>query len=270
MSITKTIYNLDLEQVAGSGQCFRWRMIDKNTYRIPAFGRILTISRDESVPFEFSLDCSEEEWNLIWRDYFDMDTDYEAVGRLINESDDDYLKAAYAYGSGIRILRQELWEVIVSFLISQNNNIRRIKGSIEALCDRASLDTDAFPGPGDIDEDFDFAGLGLGYRDVYLKDIYAFARNNPKWLDHLKGLSYEDAVKDLKSHLGIGPKVADCICLFGLHHVDAFPIDTHVKTILREHYPEGFDFKRYEGMAGILQQYMFNYELQTGSKKVPV
>ena len=128
----------------------------------------------------------------------------------------------------------------------------------------------AFPGPEDIGPDFDFTGLGLGYRDVYLKDVYAFARSNPNWPECLKGASYEEAAKDLKSHLGIGPKVADCVCLFGLHHVEAFPIDTHVKSILKEHYPGGFDFNKYKGVAGILQQYMFNYELQSKTKKVPV
>lgn len=270
MSIVKTIDNLDLDQVAESGQCFRWKKIDENTYNIPAFGKILTISRHEKAEHDFILDCKEEEWKAVWRAYFDLDTDYEAIAKLISESDDEYLKEAYEAGSGIRILKQDLWEVIVSFLISQNNNIKRIKASIDALCKRAGLEMSAFPGPEDIGPDFDFSGLGLGYRDVYLKDVYSFARSNPNWPECLKGASYEEAAKDLKSHPGIGPKVADCVCLFGLHHVEAFPIDTHVKSILKEHYPGGFDFNKYKGVAGILQQYMFNYELQSKTKKVPV
>ena len=90
---------------------------------------------------------------------------------------------------------------------------------------------------------------------------YEYAKENPKWLDELKTMSYDDAMQSLMERKGIGKKVANCICLFGLHHVDAFPIDTHVKQLLAKYYQNGFDFDRYKGVAGIVQQYLFYYEI---------
>ena len=131
---TTQIDHMNLHQIANSGQCFRWQQINENTYRIPAFGKELTISQDGNI---FILSCDENEWNSLWKNYFDVDTDtnYNEVENIIMESNDDFLKAAYEFGSGIRILRQDLWEVIISFIISQNNNIPRIKKSIQKICD---------------------------------------------------------------------------------------------------------------------------------------
>ena len=92
--------------------------------------------------------------------------------------------------------------------------------------------------------------MGFGYRADYLREIYAFAEANPDWLDNLRKLSYDDAMNTLLERKGIGKKVANCICLFGLHHVEAFPIDTHVKQLLAEHYRDGFDFDRFAPDSG--------------------
>lgn len=261
------IQNMDLSQIADSGQCFRWNRLNEGVYEIIAFDRYLKIEQNGSV---FNFSCNEDEWKEVWASYFDAGTDYAAIGKRIEGSGDNYLKEAYAHGSGIRILRQDLWEVIVSFIISQNNNIKRIRGSIEAICDKAALpllnDAPAgkyrFPGPFDVTEDFFIdRELGLGYRDEYLTKMYEYARMSDSFPDKLKLLDNKGAFNELKSFKGIGDKVANCICLFGLHHIDAFPIDTHIKQILNAHYPGGFDFERYKGYAGIIQQYMFNYKL---------
>ena len=107
------------------------------------------------------------------------------------------------------------------------------------------------------------AGLGLGYRDKY---IWTMAEkcsgpDGAKWLDDLRAADYHTAHGMLTAEFGIGRKVADCVCLFGLHHVEAFPVDTHVKQIVNTYYPGGFPLERYRGYAGILQQYMFYYKL---------
>ena len=120
---TTQIDHMDLHQIANSGQCFRWQQIEDTSYIIPAFGRELTISQDGNT---FILSCGKNEWNSLWKNYFDVDTDYNEVENIIMENNDDFLKTAYQFGSGIRILRQDLWEVIISFIISQNNNIPRI------------------------------------------------------------------------------------------------------------------------------------------------
>ena len=262
-----TINNMDLAQIAGSGQCFRWNRICEDTYEIIAYDRYLTIKQDGH---DFELSCDEEEWNTIWSAYLDTGTDYARIGRGIELSDDEYLKAAYEYGQGIRILRQDLWETLISFIISQNNNIKRIRGSIEAICVKAalSLANDGppgkyrFPKPQELDRDFfNDKSLGLGYRDSYLADLYEYAALNSDFPGRLKEMDNKEAFLELKSFRGIGDKVANCVCLFGLHHIDAFPIDTHIKQILAGHYPKGFDFVKYKGHAGIIQQYMFNYKL---------
>ncbi len=264
-----TINNMDLAQIANSGQCFRWNRLDEGFYEIIAFDRYLTIRQQGN---RFELSCDEDEWKNIWAGYLDMDTDYAAIGKMIGESGDDYLKEAYKYGSGIRILRQELWEVLISFIISQNNNIKRIRGSIEAICSKAALPLlgDApcgkyrFPGPTDIDGDFfNDRELGLGYRDEYLSKMYEYARTSDNFPERLKETGNREAFAELKSFKGIGDKVANCICLFGLHHIDAFPVDTHIRQILDRYYPSGFDLERYKGCAGIIQQYMFNYKLNS-------
>lgn len=250
---TVQIDHMNLNQIANSGQCFRWQQIDDNSYIIPAFGRELTISQDGDL---FTLSCDESEGNSLWRNYFDLDTDYNEVEKIIMESNDDFLKAAYQFGSGIRILRQDLWEVIISFIISQNNNIPRIKKSIEKLCDEVG---------GKIPEcheilNMDLSNKGLGYRDKYLKDGASWWMWDGEYaeprLRHAK-----DPKKHLLEVKGIGNKVADCICLFGLHHLNSFPIDTHIKKIIDREYkgamPEWIDSE----YAGLFQQYIFYYEL---------
>lgn len=261
--------HIDLKQIAGSGQCFRWKA-EEDGYSVIAFGKHVTMSQREDG---LEISCSDEEWSGIFAPYFDMSTDYNRIESLINASNDGHLAEAFAIGKGIRILRQDLWEVIVSFLISQNNNIPRIKGSVEALCRAGGLrvegydDEYCFPNPSDLDPAiFDSINLGLGYRAQYLKDMYFFASKNPEWLSYLKTLDYQAAREELMSLKGIGPKVADCVCLFGLHHIDAFPVDTHVKSLLSKYYPDGFDFGYFEGCAGVIQQYLFFYELINSKK----
>ena len=270
-----TINNLDLAQTADSGQCFRWKRLDDGRFEVVAFDRCLMIRQ---MGNDFELSCDEGQWRDIWAPYLDMDTDYEDIGTRIESSEDDYLKEAYTYGSGIRILRQDLWETLISFIISQNNNIKRIRNSIEAICDKAALPLSGdipagstgryrFPKPGEIDREFfNERELGLGYRDGYLADMYEYAALNPDFPGRLRDMDNEHAMAELKAFKGIGTKVASCVCLYGLHHVDAFPIDTHIRQILKLYYPGGFDFERYKGCAGIVQQYMFNHKINAGSR----
>lgn len=263
------IKNLDLKQVAESGQCFRWKKIEDDIYAVPAFGEVLVIKKAGANSFDLS--CDEESWDNIWSSYFDMDTKYEKIGKLIKSGDDEHLKLAYEKGQGIRILRQNLWEMIFSFMVSQNNNISRISKSIDMFCERASVKYTevsgmkiyAFPSFNEIDLSiFDDKSLGFGYRAPYLKEICEYVTANPSWLSELSNMNYDDAMKSLMARKGIGAKVANCICLFGLHLTDSFPIDTHVKQILDKHYQNGFDFDRYQGIAGIIQQYLFYYDLK--------
>ncbi len=277
------INDMDLEQIAMSGQCFRIRKREEggNVWAIAASGEYVE-AVSENGGFLFS--CNEAEFKEKWAGYFDLQTDYSGFKMQV-APDDAYLKEAIKRGWGVRILNQELWEMIVTFLISQNNNIPRITGSVNGLCRRfgirkkgiglspasdgtwteAERSYETFPKPelicGAGMEGL--SGLGLGYRDKYLLAI-AEKCSGPEgkaWLGHLKEADYESAHRLLMDQYGIGRKVADCICLFGLHHIGAFPVDTHVKQILKSHYPKGFPMERYQGYAGILQQYMFYYKV---------
>ncbi len=251
-------------QIKDSGQCFRWNKIDEKTFSVIAFGKYLEISGSDG---KYTFSCSEEEWEDIWKSYFDIETDYEYLAKQIDEHADMHLKECFANGSGIRILKQDLWETIVSFMISQNNNIPRIRGSIEKLCNACALPAEGggyrFPRPGEVPEwVFEDKNMGFGYRDEYLANIYEFAKNNPDWLDELTKKDYSSALSALLEIKGIGKKVANCICLFGLHHIEAFPIDTHIKQLMDKYYPNGLDLSHYPGYGGVIQQYLFYAEIK--------
>lgn len=252
---TTRIDHMNLNQIANSGQCFRWQQINDNTYKIPAFGKELTISQDRDL---FTLSCDESEWNSLWKNYFDVDTDtdYDEVEEIIKYLDDDYLKTAYEFGSGIRILRQDLWEVIISFIISQNNNIPRIKKSVERLCDETG---GKFPRYKEI-LDMDLSNKGLGYRSKYLENAVCWWI----WEDGRAESKLRNA-KEPKKYLlevkGIGNKVADCVCLFALHDLNSFPIDTHIQKIIDGEYNGEMPTWVNSKYAGLFQQYLFYYKL---------
>lgn len=265
--------HFDLDLIANSGQCFRWKKICDNpvSYEIIHKGHYLKMSQLSSSSTntkQFELSCDQDTYENIWKNYFDEDTDYVSIEKSIYASNDSHLIECFEKGFGIRILRQDLWEMIVSFLISQNNNIKRISNSIEAICKKAGLpsvenpEAFRFPEPDDVDPDFfNDSSLGLGYRVPYLMEIYRYGKQNPNWLNGLKAMTFDEAYKELLSHLGIGPKVSNCICLFGLHHTQAFPIDTHIKQLLNKYYDGHFDTDRFPDFAGIIQQYLFYYEI---------
>ena len=167
--------------------------------------------------------------------------------------------------------------MIVSFLISQQNNIVRIRKCIDNICRKygeSFVDFHGniqyqFPTPealGVLNDD-DLKECNLGYRSKYVvRAAKAVCEGNLN-LDELKGLSYGKAKEKLLTLFGVGEKVADCICLFGLHHLNAFPVDTHIKQAMEKHYNRGFPHRRYRGIQGVLQQYIFYYELNKNKEK---
>lgn len=270
----QNIKNFDLEQIADSGQCFRWRKIDEGKYLIPAYDHIVTVAQS-GEKFEFS--CTEAEYQIIWKHYFDLELDYGKIIAAIDKND-TFLKKAAEYGSGIRILNQELWEMIISYIISQNNNIPRIKKGIEAVCDRykAVICKDeqdnlekteneiyGFPHLTDIEKNGgrqSLSELGLGYRDEYIWLMCEYEHENKVFFDNLRKCDYEQSMKMLMEHKGIGRKVANCISLFGLHHLDACPIDVWMKKIIDEEYGGIQPKWMSDRYAGIYQQYAFFYK----------
>ncbi len=260
--------NFSLEQICRSGQCFRMDELDgENKAFLIAFGKYLEISQNGN---EISFDCTQEEYDSIWKPYFDMETDYAAVIKGI-EASDGYLTAAADFGSGIRIFRQELWEMIISFIISQQNNIKRIKRCIRLLCERYGEKHEslngvqyyAFPTPESLAgaDISDLNACNLGYRSRYVLETANAVYHKEIDLGALYDMPYADAKNELLRLCGVGQKVADCICLFALHDTEAFPKDTHINSVLTARYPNGFPFDRYGENSGILQQYIFYFDL---------
>lgn len=241
----------DYEQIALSGQ----------TFRMDPEGNCFALDKHCRVENNKIL-CPEED-NEFWSDYFDLKTDYS---RFINAIDknDEFLTAASVFGRGIRILRQDPWEMLITFIISQRKNIPAIKSSVEALCKRWGNKKDgfyAFPTPKQLAGASlkELRECGLGYRDEYILLAAEFICKNPDYLNSLKGLSYDDLMAKLLVFKGVGIKVANCVALFSYHKIDAFPIDVWISRVLEKYYKSGFPFERYKGFAGVMQQYMFYY-----------
>lgn len=270
--ITVELEHFDLEQICASGQCFRMRKLENGHFAVPAADRYVELFQEKQV---VTFDCSQEEFLFFWVSYFDLDNDYEKYISAINPRD-KYLTAAAQAGSGIRILRQDLWEMVISFLISQQNNIVRIRRCIENICNRYGKEMTAlngtvyhaFPTPEELNRatEEELRECNLGYRAKYVKEASRRVASGELQLEKLYTMRSSRARKELLGIYGVGEKVADCICLFALHEMDAFPVDTHIKQVLEAHYKKGFPNRRYKGMRGIMQQYIFYYEL-TGSRK---
>ena len=259
--------DFDLDKIAGSGQCFRWERREDGAYRIPFGQNCLRISRTGEGCFD--LDCSRKEYEAIWHGYFDLDTEYRTIRERISPEEDPFLFRAAAAQRGVRILRQDPWEVTVSFIISQNRSIPAIRRSVELLCRAAGerrTDSEGrpfypFPEPPAVLR-LDRAGLdacALGYRDKYILAAAEAACRGELDFQALSAASGEAALKKLMEFYGVGVKVASCISLFGLHHMDAFPVDTWIRRVLAAEYPGGYPLRRYSPYNGVYQQYMFAY-----------
>lgn len=271
--------NFIIKQIAESGQCFRMKELSKDCFSLVAYGRYLKLIQLDDSTVE--LDCSEEDYNDIWRGYFDLDYDYKSIITRLLSGRDSFLKSAAEFGHGIRILRQEPFEALISFIVSQNKNIPAIKACIERMCESygdRKLQTDTktvyytFPGADVLAEAQreDLRSLKLGYRDEYIiRAAKAVAAGELK-LNELAMCSHQEAVSALKKLHGIGDKVANCVSLYGLHHIEAFPIDVWIRKILSDIYHDAFNPSLYEGYAGIVQQYMFYYKREQDSKKTVI
>lgn len=260
--------NFNIAQIAESGQCFRMNSLAENHYNLVAYGRYLELKQIAAETVELS--CSEEEFHLIWKDYFDLNYDYNKIVNDIMDDEDEFLKKAVEYGGGIRILKQESFEMMISFIISQNKNIPSIKNCIERICEtygdqkidmKTGVTYCTFPEPKVLAnaQKEDLRALKLGYRDAYIISAAQAVSNGAVNLSELMEYSHEEAVKIMKNIHGIGEKVANCISLYGLHHIEAFPVDVWINRVLSEVYDNSFDTNKYNGYAGIIQQYMFYY-----------
>lgn len=257
---------LDLDKTLNCGQAFRWNKDSKNNW-IGVVDKEIWILRQYENYIVTNIKSSNKE-KLIY--YFNLDMNYtDEISKL---DLDAYAKRAYECGKGIHILRQDLFETMITFLMSQFNSMHNIRLIVEKLSARYGnklvekrLDDEivryTFPTLEQLSKCSydDFMNCSIGLRTNYLISMINYLKGNYNILNYLKSCNYNNAISALKKFDGIGDKVANCIALFSLHHVEAFPIDVHIKRIINEEYSGSIDISRYEQYAGIIQQYMYYY-----------
>lgn len=252
----------DLEQTLSCGQCFRWEKQGDRRFFLFFGGKSLTVWEDlqtQTVVFE---GVSEEEFLSVWADYFDLRTDYDAIRQTLSGCG-PVLEEAAAFAPGIRILRQDPWEALCTFIISQNNNIPRIKGIVARLCENFGAPVSggfAFPAPTALAglSPEDLAPLRCGFRAAYLCSAARLVADGTVDLEQLRTLPLPAAREMLQQIHGVGPKVAECVLLYGLHRLECFPMDVWMKRVMARLFP-GKDETFFGPYAGVAQQYLFHY-----------
>ena len=258
---------INLKQIAESGQCFRWKKMCPGRYFVISDGRAACFFQEKTG---IRILCREKD-EEYFRKYLDLDTDYgKVIGQI--DKEDAFLTGAAQMGKGIRILRQDLWEMIISFIISQRNNIPRIMKSIDALCEKLGekiifdyegeyLAGYSFPAP-EVIVGADLSEFKFGYREKYIRQTAEDILEGKFDLEEVKNAvensKTPEQVKEMLKRLkGVGEKVASCIQLFGLHQLSLFPIDTWIDKVEKMYYNGHFPVEKYKDTAGIMQQYLF-------------
>lgn len=252
--------NFDLSQTLDCGQCFRWKKSGDNSYKGIVNKKVITATQ---VDDNLILNVNKEKFHKFWIKYFDLETDYEKICNDFKKIN-PILKSACEKFSGIRILRQDPWETICSFIISQNNNIPRIKKIIERLCvlfgDKISEDEYSFPRAETISKLSidDLSPIKSGFRAKYILDAAQKIESNSVDLEYIKSCDFLEAKNILMAINGVGPKVAECVLLYGFHRLEAFPMDVWMKKISNKFFPN--ELIEFLGETrGIAQQYLYHY-----------
>lgn len=248
------------------GQAFRFDPVNETTYAGIAFGRRVAFMQNTDGAFTV-LNSDIAEFERLWLSYLALDEDYDAIDKFIvnampNEDDRAVMEAAVSAGRGIRILRQESFETLISFIVSQNNNIPRIKKILCAMCDTYGEDG-KFPTAEALVEagEDGLRELRTGFRAGYIYDAAKKVMSGEIDLDEIRECGdYAYCDTKLRTIRGVGPKVSACVLLYGFHKTKAFPIDVWIKRSLERRFPNGFDLTRLGKYAGIAQQYLFYYE----------
>lgn len=282
----KNVCDFDLAQTLECGQCFHFVKLDEDDYVLTAKGRVLHVSQQaDTVTF---YDTEEDEYVNVWKDYFDMDRDYSAVKKKLLENDNK-LKDAIESMWGVRILNQDFFETLISFIISQNKQIPHIKKIVADISAKfgtykgtyGGADMYTFPTLEQLTNasEEDFKELKTGFRAPYIMD--AIRRNMAGQFNEkeLKNMDYDSCIKELMTIKGVGEKVANCVSLFGLGKKEAFPVDVWIKRIMETMYFDGEDTpkdkiaafakEQFGDLGGFAQQYLFYYgkTIKMGVKK---
>ena len=272
--------SFELKDIFECGQCFRWNKNDDGSYTGIVNKGVLNVEKqNEKIIFTGMLDGDIKE---VVRFYFDLDRNYEEIKMQLSNID-KYLKTSVEYGKGIRILNQDLWETIISFIISANNNIPRIKGIIERISKKYGTEIEwngekyyTFPIPKQLGKATaeDLRSLGTGFRDIRIYETTQKVLSGEFNLKEVQKKDTFSAREELLTLSGVGPKVADCILLFStLKRFDVFPIDVWVRRVMNELYIKNEDETKvskkeiakiaemkFGNLEGLAQQYLFYWK----------
>lgn len=277
--------SFNLRDIFECGQCFRWNKEEDGSYTGVFANNVINVSKTTKGIY-FKGVCEKDIVNTVI-DYFDLDRDYNEIKRKLAKVDNN-MKESIRYGEGIRILNQDLWETIISFIISANNNIPRIKGIIERLSKKYGKEIEynnkkyyTFPTAEELKDVSvqEYRKLGLGFRDIRLYETTKMILNKDVDISKLNEIKDTNQVRDeLLKLSGVGPKVADCILLFStLKRFDVFPIDVWVRRVMNDLYIHKEDEKnvskkeilklandKFGNLEGIAQQYLFYWRRELG------
>lgn len=251
------------------GQCFRWNENADGSFTGVASKRAVNLAYDGKV---IKIEGATKDDEAFWREYLDVDRDYSAIKERVSKN--DVMKEAVKFGSGIRILKQEFFESLLSFIISQRSSIPKIKGCIEKMCaaygEEISFEGKrcfSFPDAEALRDvkEADYAAFGVGYRAKYLEKAVSDVLSGKIDEKIIRSLPTVDARNALLDIFGVGNKVADCVLLFGLSRFDSFPVDVWVKRAMDEYFDGQDGFGLFGEDSGFAQQYLF-YKMRNGSK----
>ena len=276
--IIEDVDSFELKDIFDCGQCFRWNIQEDDSYTGVFSNNVINVKKERNKII-FTGICEKDIKSTI-EFYFDLNRDYEKIKRQLSKIDDN-MRKSIEYGKGIRILNQDLWETIISFIISANNNIPRIKGIIERLSEKygEKIEWDGknyytFPKPEQLKNVTvqEYRSLGLGFRDVRLYETTKMILDKEVDLELMKNNKNTLEVREQLLRLsGVGPKVADCILLFStLKRFEVFPIDVWVRRVMNDLYIKNEDetkvnkkqiekiaVEKFGSLAGLAQQYLF-------------
>ncbi len=260
--------DFDLMKIVDSGQCFRPKKIENGSVRFISGKNFVYIKRiDEDI---FDVNCTPEEWNGFWKNYFDLETNYSEIRRKIYDfaagrKCGNFLKEVTDCGAGIRILKQEPFEMLLSFIISQRKSIPSIRSSVEKISNFFGREVETpyekirlFPAPEDFSAGCaNLEKCGLAYRQNYLEDAIKRVLSCELDLEKISNLPDDELLTELQKIKGVGMKVANCVALFAYHRVDCAPVDVWIKRAIDEDFDGENIFEKFGKYAGILQQYVF-------------
>ena len=276
--VIEDLNNFDLEQTLKCGQIFRYEQISSHSYVVIAKNKRIRLTQQPGSTTLIIHNSNLSEYEEVWKRYLDIETDYDQIITQISK-DDPHMKEAITYGEGIRILNQDPWEMLISFIISQNKAIPHIQECIKNLCEAfGELITDkngqtyyAFPTLEQLSQatEQEIRDCKVGFRAPYIMDACQKVMDNTVILEALAHMNTQEAKETLIKIKGVGEKVAHCVLLFGLNKTDTFPTDVWIKRIMEELYFDNkkmknkeiitFAEEKFGDYAGYAQQYLFYY-----------